>query len=285
MDVSTFEILYKPLTPPLGAGTEAIARRVLQGYFLTIANTEAFDFTFRIAFNITLPNPDNPARRLDGNTLFITDVASPDNVFSTSLTRSPAGGNRYVGSFVVPAGKTALVVLLPNITVPTFFATTPADIEIRGWVSLSLPCLFRRVGRFFKLTPQEGAPARVLLNAEHRSTYLPPGWPVTASGDLDFDQTGTNLTLASGMALNEVPQDRCFFFPPVFEALEPVLKRIPDALVMASDLDEVEAAAALVAGLARFGPENESLDAMNRVLEQAGLGVRLAPAPKAAGQK
>jgi hypothetical protein len=87
------------------------------------------------------------------------------------------------------------------------------------------------------------------------------------------------------MALNEVPQDRCFFFPPVFEALEPVLKRIPDALVMASDFDEVEAAAALVAGLARFGPENESLDAMNRVLEQAGLGVRLAPAPKAAGQK
>lgn len=280
MDVSTFEILYKPLTPSLGAGTEAIARRVLQGYFLTIANTEAFDFRFRIAFHITLPNPDNPSRRLDGNTLFITDVASPDNVFSTTLTRSPAGGNRYVGSFVVPAGKTALVVLLPNITVPTFFATTPADIEIRGWVSLSLPCVFRKVGRFFQLRPQEGAPARVLLNAEHRSTYLPPGWPLTASGDLDFEQTGTNLTLASGKGLNEVPQDRCFFFPPAFEAVEAVLNRVPDAGVMASDLDEVEAAAALVAGLARLGPENEGLDALNRVLEQAGLGVRLAPAPK-----
>lgn len=44
MEVSTFEILYKPLTPPLGPGTEAIGRRVLQGYFLTVANMEAFDF-------------------------------------------------------------------------------------------------------------------------------------------------------------------------------------------------------------------------------------------------
>lgn len=286
MDVSTFEILYKPLTPPLGAGTEAIARRVLQGYFLTIANTEAFDFRFRITFHITLPNPDNPSRRLEGNTLFITDVASsPDNVFSTALTRSPAGGNRYVGSFVVPAGKTALVVLLPNISVPTFFATTPADIEIRGRVSLSLPCIFRKIGRFFHLSPQEGAPARVLLNAEHRSTYLPPGWPVTASGDLDFDQTGTGLTLASGKALNEVPQDRCIFFTPAFEAVEPVLKRVPDAVVLASDLDEVEAAAALIAGLARLGPENEGLDALNRIIEQAGLGVRLAPAPETSAKK
>jgi hypothetical protein len=91
MEVSNFEILYKPITPSLGAGTEAIARRVLQGYFLSVANTSTFDFIFKIAFNITLPSPDNPSRRLDANALFITDVASPDNVFATTLTRSPPG--------------------------------------------------------------------------------------------------------------------------------------------------------------------------------------------------
>lgn len=57
MEVSNFEILYKPITPSLGAGTEAIARRVLQGYFLSVANTSTFDFIFKIAFNITLPSP------------------------------------------------------------------------------------------------------------------------------------------------------------------------------------------------------------------------------------
>lgn len=35
MDVSTFEILDEPLTPPLGIGIDAIARWVLQSGFLT----------------------------------------------------------------------------------------------------------------------------------------------------------------------------------------------------------------------------------------------------------
>jgi hypothetical protein len=44
MEVSTFELLYKPLTPSGGD----IARRVFEGYFLTITNLEDQDYTYRI---------------------------------------------------------------------------------------------------------------------------------------------------------------------------------------------------------------------------------------------
>lgn len=280
MEVSTFEILYKPLTPSLGAGTEAIARRVLQGYFLTVANLEAVDFRFRIEFKITLPQPDNPSRRLDANALFITDVAAPDNVFSTSLPRTPAGGNRYVTSFVVPAGKTALVVLLPNITVPNFFVATPSDIEVRGTVSLALPCVFKVQTNPFKITygPQPGAPARVLLNAEHRATFLPPGWPVVASGDLDFDQTVVSVALARGRALNEIPQDA----PCTFQLAGQTLADFGPQLSAAGALIEAaEPATTIIAALTRLAPDAANLEAMSKLLQEAGVPIRL----EAAGRK
>lgn len=274
MEVSTFELLYKPLTPSLGAGTEAIARRVLQGYFLTIANLESSPFLFRIAFNITLPNPDNPARRLDGNTLFITDVGSnPDNVFATSLTRSPAGGNRYIRTFTVPANATALVVLLPNITVPGFFGVdNQPNIEIRGHVGLVLPWVFKPSGLgSFIFGPQNGAPARVLLTAEHRSTYLPLGWPGGTISDLDFDQTGVSLPLASGQALNEVPSANTLFSVP---EIGPAA--FPEAFARQIDLIEsVDPVTAIVGGLVRLEQTPETLAKLGGLLDELGIPLRV----------
>lgn len=278
MEVSTFEILYRPLTPPLGAGTEAIARRVLQGYFLTVSNLdEDNDFLFRIEFRISLPSPANPSRTLDNNALLISDVAGPGNVFNTMLLNSPPGSNRFIANFTVPAGATALVVLLPNITVPNFFSTGPEDIEIRGNVSLILPCTFqpRPPLAFGTLQPQPGAPARVLLNAEHRATYLPPGWPATAEDDLDFDQTGTAVALATGQALNEVESvSSCFFLVPDIELADVVdrVHRLP------LPIDPLSETAELMASLARLDPAAPNLDAMSRMLREAGIPIRLAAA-------
>jgi hypothetical protein len=174
------------------------------------------------------------------------------------------------------------VVLLPNITVPNFFVSTPSDIEIRGWVTLTLLCVFKN---FVQLVPQEGAPARVLLNAEHRSTYLPPGWPATAKGDLDFDQTGTNIILASGKALNEIPQEPCLIFRAPLANAKAVLERVPSIGATASELDDVDAAAALVGGLARLGPDPAALEVFNRILAEGGLSARLAPAARSDDRK
>lgn len=277
MDVSTFEILYRPLTPPLGPGTEAIARRVLQGYFLTVSNLDdANNFLFRIEFRISLPDPPNPSRTLDGNALLISDVAGPGNVFNTMLTNSPTGSNRFTATFSVPAGGTALVVLLPNITTPNFFSTGPDDIEIRGNVSLVLPCTFQPNPPFGFGTLQEqpGAPAKVLLNAEHRATYLPADWPNMVEGDLDFDQTSTAVALASGQGLNDVESvGSCFLRVPDLE--------LPDLFARAervpSPLDPLTETAALMAALARLDPEPQNLDAMSNMLEAAGVPVRLMP--------
>lgn len=270
MEVSTFELLYKPLTPSLGTGTEAIARRVLQGYFLTVANLEDVPFTFRIAFEITLPSPDDPARRLDDNALFISDVAAPDNVFKVGLTRSPAGGNRYFTTFKVPAKSTALVVLLPNLLAPDFFGGgTPAKVEIRGVVRLTLPLVFTSP---FIFVPQKGAPARVLLTAEHRSTYLPIGWPAAGLGDLDFDQTGVALPLASGKALNEVPSE-------VLRAVSTAARISPEALVGAVDpLEDVDPMVAIASGLARLDPRTDAV----AMLRELGLPLEL---EKVSGRK
>ncbi|MCF7985386.1 MAG: hypothetical protein K9L70_13365 [Thiohalocapsa sp.] len=276
MEVSTFEILYRPLTPPLGAGTEAIARRVLQGYFLTVANLdEDNDFVFRIEFGISLPMPANPSRTLDGNALLISDVAGPDNVFNTMLVNSPSGSNRFTANFTVPAGSTALVVLLPNITVPDFFTSGPEDVEIRGTVSLVLPCTFQPaippLG-FGLLGTQPGAPARVLLNAEHRATYLPPGWPAV-SGDLDFDQTGTAIALASGKALNEIESvPSCLLTVPDLE-IPDLFERLPR---IPTPIDPLSQMVELTSALARLDPAEENLNAMSRMLEELGIPIRLA---------
>ena len=63
-----------------------------------------------------------------------------------------------------------------------------------------------------------------------------------------------------------------------------MLERLSRAAVLPADLDEVDAAAGLVGGLARLGPDRENVEAINRVLEQAGIGVRIAPAPQREGE-
>ena len=57
MEISTFELLYKPFTPPLGGGTEALGRRVLQGYFLTISNLGQSEFpvSYRLSDHLARP--------------------------------------------------------------------------------------------------------------------------------------------------------------------------------------------------------------------------------------
>lgn len=287
MEVSTFEILYKPLTPPLEAGTEAIARRVLQGYFLTVSNlNEDQGYVFQIEFRITLPDPFGASRTLaDGNAVLITDIGGPGNDalgegnnLVPMLTNSPSGSNRFIGTFFVPAGFTALVVLLPNVAATGFFVSGPQDIEIRGNVSLVLPCVSLPVGigpaGFYR--KQSGAPARVLLNAEHRATYLPPGWPANAVGDLDFDQTGTAVALASGKALNEVESVPSCFLKVPFD-LDDVLRRLP---LMAPPADPAGLAGDLIGGLARLDPDKKNLDTMSALLEKAGVPIRLTPTKK-----
>ena len=62
MEISTFEILAAPIAPVMGLPPALlpVARRIVQGYFLTISNLEAFSVVYRIDFTISLPVPADP---------------------------------------------------------------------------------------------------------------------------------------------------------------------------------------------------------------------------------
>jgi hypothetical protein len=239
--ISTFELLFKRLTPlpPGTPGTVApIARRVLQGYFLTITNLEDEDYFYRVTFNISFPDSNDPNKKLFNNHVFITDVAG-SNTFVTLAGN--ANATRYSRNVTVPARKTALVTLLPAIpasgaTIDDFFATPNPQLEVRGYVELTLPRSFSFPGSVFG-TPQSMTPVNVLVNAETRSTFLPDNFP--SANPSDFDQINSPLPLAEGRAQLQIPSDpRFVFFPnPIEPDLDIVQPINPDIITELETID------------------------------------------------
>jgi hypothetical protein len=210
IEVSTLELLVKRIAPKMALppAAQSVARRVVQGYFLTIANLEAKDLKYRLEFHISLPdspaNADAATRILEGNTALIYDVAGSNNFLA--LNRVGMTGRYISQEFTIPAQKTASVELLPDVVK---FASLPDPaLEIRGYVSLALPRDFSGSTPFEKLIgkPQLSRPAKVLLNAEVRGTFLPNDFPSNPNS-ADFDQINYSLALASGKALNLVPSE------------------------------------------------------------------------------
>jgi hypothetical protein len=212
--ISTFEMLFKRLTPlpPGTPGTVApIARRVLQGYFLTITNLENADYFYRVTFNISFPDSNDPNKKLFNNHVFITDVAG-SNTFVTLAGN--ANSTRYARNVTVPARKTALVTLLPAIpaggaTIDDFFATPNPQLEVRGYVELTLPRTGFSFPNNISGTPQSLTPVNVLVTAETRATFLPDNFP--SANPRDFDQVNSPLPLAEGRAQIQIPSDPPFF--------------------------------------------------------------------------
>jgi hypothetical protein len=227
--ISTFELLVKPIAPRMmgNPAQDAVARRVVQGYFLTITNLESLDLTFRLDFRISTPNPADPDRTLFNNADLIFDIAGANNLIPLS---GDATSNRFGGSFRLPAGQTASVQLLPK---PQLFGLANPDFEVRGYVVLRLPALRRNFGFLFE--PQTANPAKVLLSAEVRGTFLPNTFPAEVSGD--FDQISYALPIASGQALNEVAPE-----PGRFVVLEPLPMGLPTSMSSLVEQPTVEEA-------------------------------------------
>src|SRR4028119_22414 len=135
MEISTFEILTAPIAPVVGIPPALIpvARRVVQGYFLTISNLEAIDLRYRIEFTVSLPVPADPNKILLNNTFLVVDVEGANTTIP--LIQQPGNPKVYLGFFTIPAHKTASVELLPILPQ----ALTPGLLEVRGYVSLFLP--------------------------------------------------------------------------------------------------------------------------------------------------
>jgi hypothetical protein len=205
MEVSTFELLVKAIAPrkPSNPIKDEVARRVVQGYFLTVSNLEDKDLKLQIEFLISLPtkaNPNPKPRLIEANTVLLYDIAFDPNIKldikRIDLDNKKVG--KYIGEFDLPAGQTASVQLLPDLE-NGIIADPDPQLEIRGYVALT------------NVTPsKDKGSVKVLLSPEIRGTFLPnsivPGQP------LDFDQIAYALPLASGKALNlidyETPKDQ-----------------------------------------------------------------------------
>jgi hypothetical protein len=180
--VSTFELLVKPIAPA-GTGPAAVARTVVQGYFLTVANTSNVSANLRLQFTATTPSID----LIRTATFF--DVNGNNVKGDLTATSDP---RKFTYNFTVPAHDTALVSLLPDLIVPGVLASR--NLEIRGYVEI-----FR--ASFF------GSNYELLLTPEHRGTFLPQNLNAATP---DFDQLAYALPTANGSSFYRL---NSFVFP------------------------------------------------------------------------
>ncbi|MEG4170551.1 MULTISPECIES: hypothetical protein [unclassified Microcoleus] len=277
MEVSTFEILAKPIAPvknpdpmkDLDPKLLPVARRIVQGYFLTISNLEAIDLLYRIEFTVSLPVPPDPNKILldKKNAFLVVDVEGAN--IEVPLTQLPKKPKVYRGFFRIPAHKTASVELLPKLPE----ALDPGLLEVRGYVSLFLPAILK----FPKIVPQSKTPVKVLLNPEIRGTFLPNGFPLVPNPSPDFDQINYTLAIASGKGLNEItpePGKPIIIDLPI---VTPILEELRNGnLDLASvEADNSEKAQMLVQLLAQLDANDVNLKELNTVMDKFDIPVRM----------
>lgn len=212
MLISTFELLVKNILPrpaaPPAAGVPN-GRTVIQGYFLTIANTSDVAATFELKFTALKPDfqlrPDpDPAPRNspagtrptglgDTRLLALFDINKPNLPLPLP---SESRCETLTFNLKIESRDTGLFILQPNVTKPSLLSK--ADLEIRGYSEISL-----------KSSESGGASSiNVLLTPEHRSTFLPP--PSSDGKDIppDFDQVVYSLPTARGGSLYELTVEK-----------------------------------------------------------------------------
>ncbi|MBD2106979.1 hypothetical protein [Nodosilinea sp. FACHB-13] len=273
MEITTFELLVKRIAPPPADPT--VARRVVQGYFLTIANLEDRDFTYQLEFHVSRPTPVDPDRTLAGNAVVAFDIAGANTPLALTAVNPSPVTPVFTTRFRLPAKQTASVQLLPDLTRPGLLDEANPDVEIRGFVRLRLPAL--RQGVF--LRPQSNTPVKVLLNPEVRGTFLPND---LAARSGDFDQINYPLELASGKGLNEVEPDRGFFpIDPVIVAEvagdRPVLPDLNPPMIDLSLLSPTARAEVLAETLAQVDPSAENLSTVSDLLSKLEIPIRMEP--------
>ncbi|HYW19840.1 MAG TPA: hypothetical protein VE956_11115 [Nodularia sp. (in: cyanobacteria)] len=180
--ISTFELLVKSiaptdnfdkLPPDIAQNLKKVARRVVQGYFLTIANTSNTVASLRLEFTATTPelNPQD--------TVIILDILGKNEFHNLKeVTNQP---KRFTFDFKIPAHDTALVTLLPNLNNLDLLKGVK-DLETRGYVNISRLAL-------------KGSTYNLLVTPEQRGTFLPNNFNDKVP---DFDQIAYSLPTASG---------------------------------------------------------------------------------------
>ncbi len=189
MLVSTFEVLLKPQLPSV-AGIKPISRKVLQGYFLTIANVNFFPVTVSVVFTIKFPDdPTDLTEQPQSFKDFLNAVdISGQNLFTGlfyEATLMPElAPNKARLTFTIPANGTGLLLLQPNILAQPELLSS-ANFEARGYVEIFLSSL------------SGSDVATLLVTPEHRGTFFQDNDDGTLSST-GLDQIAYPLPIANG---------------------------------------------------------------------------------------
>jgi hypothetical protein len=204
MLVSTFELLVKPQLPratdftdPAGnpipvvipTEIERITRTVIQGYFLTISNLNAFDVTLSLVFTI-ISNPPLDIANLVGF-LDVNDI----NLNELDGIQPDFSPNKIRYTRTIKEGVTGLFLLQPNILPePNNPGQAPAllldaNFEVRGYVEVFISSLSTGYNA-----------AKLLLTPEHRGTF----YSCLTEKPVQLDQIAYALPTAHGGSLFEL---------------------------------------------------------------------------------
>ena len=190
MLVSTFEVLVKSQLPPV-PGLENLSRKVIQGYFLTIANVNFFPITVSLVFTVQFPkDPGGPAPLPADFKDFLNAVdISGKNLFSdldSEATLVPEIGpkkNKARLTFTLPENETGLLLLQPDIRKAGILSE--ANFEARGYVEIFLSSL------------SGSDTATLLVTPEQRGTFF-KSLDGKAKADAGLDQIAYSLPVSNG---------------------------------------------------------------------------------------
>lgn len=194
MLVSTFELLVKRQFPKpedlpievqipdeLKEEIRKLSRTVIQGYFLTISNLNAFDVTLSLVFTI-VSNPPVDINQLVG---FI-DVDETNMLANLQPDLVP---NKIRYTRTIPASETGLFLLQPNILVPDLLSKK--NFEVRGYVEVFISSLSTGY-----------ISAKLLLTPEQRGTFYKN---LDLQGDeVQLDQIAYSIPTGHGGSLFEL---------------------------------------------------------------------------------
>lgn len=193
MLVSTFELLVKRQLPKLidlpdlppgvtfPPGVEKLSRTVIQGYFLTISNLNAFDVTLSLVFTIVTNPP-----------VLLSDLLGFIDVDGINLLELPdvepdLANNKIRFTRKIPTSETGLFLLQPNILKPELIQNE--EFEVRGYVEVFISSLSTGFDS-----------AKLLLTPEHRGTF----YTDLTQDTVQLDQIAYTLPTAKGGSLFEL---------------------------------------------------------------------------------
>jgi hypothetical protein len=195
MLISTFELLVKRQLPntirdaggnvvPVPTRLAPLSRPLVQGYFLTVANINSDEVKLVLDFKAVTAVVDLPD-------LTATILDSDGNNILGDLV--PDATNAYKYSLTLAGNTTALFILQPDIIQNDAAALSAQNIELRGYVEVSLDAA------------SVADEASLLITPEHRGTFYRSGiTPQTPRSDRQLGEIAYSLPTASGGALFEL---------------------------------------------------------------------------------